>query len=298
MEISLHSNQKHIALSYYLSIIKNLIMSQNTPFKKLYYVDLYCGDGVCEVKKTGSEYECPLIDSILKKAKEGKFSVCCFLNDLDSIKIKGMKEHTKDFEGFVKQYSSEDANKCYKKILELIPKDQFCIFFLDPTNHKDLKWNTIKAISEHTHTYYGTRIRRPELIINLMIYTLLGSYKAGSYKSINENLGTDKWMDLITKYKDEGVKKPIEQAFLDTFVSQLKSLGYEVPTPIEIKSTRAKNNIYYLIWATNEAGYKIIENKVMPYLRRTVNKTLKSNENTLIKIGAKEKGNSSLDNWF
>lgn len=271
-------------------------MSPRMPFKKLYYADLYCGDGKCEIKKTEEKYEPPLIESILKPAKEGKFSACCFLNDLE--KIEDMKKNTTNYKDFIKSYSCEDANNCYKQILKEIPKDQFCIFFLDPTNHNDLKWDTIKGISEHSHTYYGDKIRRPELIINLMTYTMSGSYMAKSYESINESLGTDEWNTLINNNKENGVKTPVEKAFLDTFVKQLEKLGYKVPTPIKVLNTSPSNTIYYLVWATNESGYNIIEKKVIPYMQKRIEKAHKENEKKLIMAKAKEKGNSFLDKWI
>jgi three-Cys-motif partner protein len=296
MEISLHSNQKHIALGYYLSIIRDVIMSPKTPFKRLYYVDLYCGDGSCEIKRTGEKYSPPIIDSILKEAKENNFPVYCFLNDLDPQKIDDMKDNTEDYKEFIKDCSSDDANTCYEKFLKQIPKDQFCIFFLDPSNHKDLKWDTIKKISEHSHSYLD-QIRRPELIINCMTYSMTNAYRAKDYKSINESLGTDEWINLINKYKDENIDTPVERAFLDTFVKQLEKLGYKVPSPIKIKSTRAGNTIYYLVWATNEKGYSIIEKRVIPYLMKTILKTREDNKKALIRAEAKEKGDSSLENW-
>lgn len=298
MEISLHSNQKHTALSYYLSIIQDLINSPKTPFKKLFYADLYCGDGTCEVKRTKEKYEPPIIESILKPAKEGKFPVLCFLNDLDKKKIEDMKEKTKDCKEFIKSYTCEDANKCYTQVLKDIPKDQFCIFFLDPTNHKDLKWNTIKEISEHASIYYGDKIRRPELIINCMTFTMMGSYMAGDYKTINEALGTDEWQKLILDYKENGINAPVERALLDTFVKQLERLGYKVPTPMKVINISPKNTIYFLVWATNERGYEIIEKKVFPYMKKAIEKVQRGNEKKLIMAKEKERGNSFLDKWL
>lgn len=300
MEISLHSNQKHIALSYYLQIIRNLIKSPRTPFDILYYIDLYCGDGECEIKKTHECYEPPLIKSILKEVDDN-FQVECFLNDIEEDKINKIKEKTKQYNSSIKCYLSKDANEAYKEILEKIPQDQFCICFLDPYNHKHLKWQTIKEISEHVHEYYDKKnkcmkIRRPELIINCMTYTMTGSYMAKDFQSINENLGTDEWIPLIEDYKDKGL--PIPHVFLHTFINQLKKLGYKVPTPIEIKSTKACNDIYYLVWATNENGFDIIEKKVVPYMKKTIQKAHKKNRDSLKKAEAREKGNCDITKWI
>jgi three-Cys-motif partner protein len=298
MEISLHSNQKHIALAYYLSIIRSLISSPKTPFKKLYYVDLYCGDGECEISRINQKYEPPIIESILKKINEN-FKSHCFLNDIQEDNIKKIKQKTEKYKEYITCFC-DDANKIHQKILEKIPKDQFSIFFLDPYNHKQLKWNTIKEIANHVHVYFNKREnceqkRRPELIINCMTYTMTNAYRAGEYKSINESLGTDEWLNRLQKHKDEGLNIP--KAFLFTFIEQLEKIGYKIPTPIEIKTTKAGNDIYYLVWATNENSYKKIENDVIPYLKRTVNKMHDKNKKSLKQAEAREKGDSDLNNW-
>lgn len=296
MEISLHSSKKHRALGYYLKLVRNLITSPRSPFKKLYYADLYCGDGECIIEATGKTYNTPIIESLLKPAKEKGFPLICFLNDLDENKIKLMKERTIDYAKFIDFCESKDANECYKEILKKIPPDQFSIFFIDPTNHSDLKWNTIKGISQHTHEYYG-KIRRPELIINLMTYTMLGSYKSKSFQSINDSLGTSEWLDEIERNKEKGIQAPIERAFLTTFIKQLKGLGYCVPTPIKITSTSGENTVYYLLWASNERGHDIIENKLIPQIKKLMEKAQKENKTELKKANARRKGDTSLSKW-
>lgn len=296
MEIRLHSSKKHRAIGYYLFLIRSLIKSK---FKKLYYVDLYCGDGNCFIDVTQKQYSPPIIASILKHANEPEFEVHCFLNDLDTEKINTMKVNTITYSQFIENYSSEDANKCYKNILEKIPANQFSIFMLDPTNHNDLKWKTIEDISKHTAKYYGNKIRRPELLINCMTFSMIQAYRAKSYKSINEALGTDKWFEEINKNKEEhSTDTPVIKAFLDTFVNQLKSLGYKVPTPIEITGTGNNNPIFYLIWATNEEGCEIIDDRLIPWINRVLLKAEKENEIELKRAKAKKQGQCFLDKFI
>jgi len=296
MEISLHSSKKHRALGYYINLIRDLITSPKNPFNKLYYADLYCGDGECIVGSTGKKYDPPIIQSLLRPAKEIGFSLSCFLNDLDTDKIARMKERTKIYKDFIEYCESKDANVCFRDILKMIPPDQFSIFFLDPTNHQDLKWSTIKAISEHTHHYHG-KTRRPELIINLMTYTMLGSYRSKSFQSINESLGTTEWLEQVEKNKEKGLSAPIEQTFLTVFVNQLKSLGYSVPTPIKITNTSVDNTIYYLVWATNEQGYDIIETRLIPWINDLMQKAQKENKGELKKATARKRGDRSLTEY-
>lgn len=238
MEIRLHSSKKHRVIGYYLKIVRDVIMSPRTPFNRLYYVDLYCGDGGCTIESTGKEYDTPIIQSLLKPAKEKGFPIVCFLNDADKFnsptKIERMKENTKEYAEFVDSYKDEDANVYYKEVLQKIPKDQFSIFFLDPSHHKDLKWKTIEGISQHQHiykvNYYGTQIRRPEIIINLMTFSLINSYRAKSYESINRSLGTEKWREEIEKNKELGIPTPVETALVSMLIEgiDLKIRGFKI----------------------------------------------------------------------
>jgi len=298
MELSLHSTKKHRAIGYYLYLIKALISSKNSPFNILYYADLYCGDGECIIDSIGKEYKPPIISSLLKPAKEKGFPVICFLNDNDKDRIDKMKENTKDYLSHIDSYGNQDANIYYKKVLQKIPKDQFSIFFLDPTNHNHLKWDTIKGISQHQSVYFGNQVRRPELVINLMTFTMLGSYKSKSFQSINENLGTDEWLEEIEKNKEKRIKTPVETAFFETFKKQLRKLGYEVPTPIKIISTKNLNVIYYLVWATNKAGYNIIEKRLIPWINKLMEKAQKENVIELKKANVKKQGMVPLNKWI
>ena len=292
--MKIHSNKKHLALNYYFKIVRDVV---KVKFGNLYYADLFCGDGECIVKEYGKEWNPSLIDAVLKPAKEGKLSVICFLNDKEPSCIEKMKSKTKDYAGFIADYGNEDANEYYKTVLARAPRGRFIIFFLDPYNHTELKWETIRKISEHSNTY-GGKTYRPEIIINFMTHSMLNSWRAKSYDSITAALGTDKWIDLIKTNKDRNVPRPILSALLTTFVEQLKSLGYSVPTPIPITETSRGNTVYYLIWATNEHGYEIIEKRVMRYLRERVDELQEANVTESLRQKDKKKGIKHLDKFW
>lgn len=297
MDVSIHSNKKPRLLGYYFSIIRKGIIGGRKSFKKLYYADLYCGDGECYYSETNELWDSPLIASLLKHTKEG-FPLCCIVNDSDKEKIEKLKIKTKDYASCIADYGTEDANTYYNKALEYIPKDQFSIFFLDPYNHEQLKWTTIKGISEHTHT----NGRRPEIIINLMVWTMLGCFLQGKFDTIDESLGTHEWHNRVIEYQKKRVNRPVETAILDTFVEQLKKLGYFVPTPIPITNTTPANTVYFLIWATNKQGYNIIEKNVMPYLLKHLKdwqaENVKARRRTDLERFAKEQNIRTLNNYF
>lgn len=298
MDISPHTIQKHRAMGFYLKIIRNLVKSPRLPFKELYYADLFCGDGECDVKAIDRTYEMPVISSLLGMASKEGISLHCFLNDFDPTKIDKMKQNTKEYSQFIEEYHVGDANVHYQDVLQKIPPDQLSIFFLDPTNHADLKWTTIEGISKHSHPYGDEQVRRPELVINLMTYTLINSYRAGSYQTINDNLGTEAWLAEIQKNKEEGIDPPVEKAFLNTFTKQLRNLGYSVPSPLAIVNLQTRNTVYYLVWATNPSGCRKIENDLIPYMRKIIEEAQKDTKIDLKKAEARREGIASLDKWF
>jgi len=305
MEIKIHSNLKHKALGYYLKVLRDVVMSPLTPFNKLYYCELYCGDGSCEVPSINQNYNPPLIESVLKGARQRKLNVECYLNDIDPKKIKLLKQKIEPYKEFIKEIYCDDANKCVDNILSQIPADQISLFILDPFNHKHLRFKTISKISNHCNEYTnkktGTKeIRRPELIINCMAYSMVNCYRAREYGSITKALGTDKWLKLIPIYKEK--EKSVSKVFLDVLIEQLKELGYFIPPPLEIKSTIHQNDIYYLVWATNESGCKLIRKKVINHLKKFISKTSEKNRKVLTeslkKQKAREKGDGNLEKWF
>jgi three-Cys-motif partner protein len=301
MEVSIHTTEKYRIVGYYFKLIRDLLQKVEA-FRPLRYVDLYCGDGTCEIPKIGKRFFSPVIESILRPAAQSKFSVICFLNDLDEDTSKRMEENTRDYAQFIDSIEHKDANQYYKEVLKKIPSDKFSIFYLDPTNHADLKWTTIKGIAEHAHTYEN-KMRRPELIVNLMTYTMTGSYMAESYQSITESLGTNEWLEEIEENQKARVMQSVSTAFFTVFKRQLEKLGYKVPTPIKIFTADTNAPMYYLVWATsNEEGYNIIEKNLIPHVLDLAKKAHKESKTELKTAKAKEKakelGISPLEKWF
>ena len=298
MDIRPHTTKKHRAIGYYLKIVRDVVNSPTSHFKELYYIDLFCGDGECVVEATGKSYPPPVIESILKPASVGKICVHCFLNDLDSAKFAKMVNNTAPYSKFIDSYTQEDANACYSAILKKVPQNQFSIFVLDPTNHKDLKWSTIEGISRHQHTYYGGQVRRPEMILTLMTYSMLNHYRSKKYETISESLGTEAWLDEIEKNRKLKIEPPVETAFLNIFKSQLTGLGYEIPAVLPIESIDTGTTVYYLVWASNKSGSKLMQKRLVPYLNKLMKVAQKETEVEIKIAQAKKDGIPPLDKWM
>lgn len=234
--------------------------------------------------------------------KEG-LEVHCFLNDMDPNKISSIKEIIKSngLESFVIEYYSEDANTCFKKILQKIPKNEWSIFFLDPTNYKDLKWETIKQIAEHAYQLKDF-IRRPELIIHLSVYTMGQDFKhPQKHQEITDSLGNAIWKDKIIKLKKiRGESTPIFSAFFETYKEGLISLGYLISDQrVVITSTECDSPLYYIIFAeVNPKVHNKIMNNMIKRLASLQEEWQKENKREVKKSKTKKLGCANIRDYL
>jgi three-Cys-motif partner protein len=255
LEVQFHSRIKHWLLENYLNICLNVQKRRKKPF---YYIDLYSGDGTCECKNPPSRWEGSPIVAI-KNSSESKFGFHCVFNDIDPQNIKELKQRLKPYENRdnVLKVFNEDANKTHSNILKLIPSREHSLFFIDPTKHTQLNWSTIENISNHKcRDYYGISfIRRPELMINLMTYTMQIDYQQNP-QYIDNFMGLNsKWREHVTQCI--GNNEPIHKGFLSAYVNQLKNIYKQDPSFIEIQQTGkgikkgSGNVVYYLLFVTS-----------------------------------------------
>ncbi len=263
MIVKPHTSLKHRILGVYFKICREVAKRRD-----LYYVDLFAGDGEAKCEETPiKKWDSPLIHSLLKNAEKENLKLHCFLNELDRTRYEKLKEKVSSYNKYVEDIENEDANKIYKKFLENIPKNQWSIWFLDPSKHSDLKWTTIEGIANHKGWDNISRVeRKPELIINFMTYTMQRSIRRND-ESITEALGTDVWKEKIEK----NPKTPVYEIFLKLFLDQLERLGYNC-TWFSIEQTPPqRTHLYYLIFANNiPSAIKIIAEKFAPWIKRTI----------------------------
>lgn len=290
MEVKPHTLIKHRILDVYF-----LICRQVAKKRKLNYADLFCGDGEIECEKTEKKQKCPFITELLEYARKGEISLKAFLNELDSSLFDKLKENVKAYGKFIDSITNEDANIVYANILQKIPKDEWSIFFLDPSNHSDLNWSTIENISKHeVYDKYNKCMRKPELIINLMTYTMQRTIPYDP-DAITKALGTDIWKEKVKNKGDER----INEIFREIFVQQLERLGYSTIS-FSIKQTPPNSNvIYHLIFASNiPRAIEIISHKFQPYIEKIKEEWAKENMKLVIMTKIKNSGGRLLTEFI
>ena len=283
-------------LGVYFRFWRDLLKSFN-PERPLYYVDLYCGDGDSYDETTREKYETPLIISLIKKGVLDKhLDIRFLLNDSNQESIAKLKKKIQDL-GINKEIidiDSIDANVYVDKALAKVPKEEFSVFFIDPFNYKDLKWETIEKISKHKGDKYG---RRPEMIINLPLYTLGKGMESKHFEKMDEFFGTDAWLKKVNEYKALGHERPVFNALLEFYVERLKTLGYKVEFE-EISSIGNSAPIYYIIFAVgNNEAYKIVE-RALTFVRGAKQKWTKDKVAKRDKLKGAGKGGKGLDHWM
>lgn len=281
--------------------------------RPLYYVDLYSGDGLCECPEAPKKTWGPPYLTMLAESKKNGLKLKCVFNDKDEDNMNKLKDRLGGYEDFILGTYHRDANEVYVEILDKIPSNEWSIFCLDPFKHDQLDFSTIAGIANHSD--YDSRIkgvRKPELIVTFMVYSILQAYKATKIdsvskikrenllNSIDQCLGTDSWRKEVSAL--EHVESPdakMNHIFLKIFLKQLEGLGYNTVF-FRIEQTVHKSIIYYLILASSIPGaYKIISNKFEPYVKQVQkDEWIRQNFGFYKMAKAKEDGFALLDEFM
>ncbi len=295
MEVATHSSLKHRMLGMYFKICREVAKKRT-----LYYVDLYAGDGEAECDEAPlKKWVCPFIKALLEHAKKGEIKLSCFLNELDP-ENKGyfdkLQKAVVSYQDYIIGLTKKDANNVYKEILDKIPPAEWSIFFLDPSKYRDLDWKTIENISKHQAYDPISRCeRKPELIINLMTYTMQRAFMYDP-EGITKALGTEEWKEKIKNKLDE----KCYEIFSEIFMKGLEKLGYQV-TSFCIKQTPpTESTLYYIFFASSiPDANQIIIKKYKPYIDGLMkDKWIKENFTYKMISQAQKKGNKLIGDYL
>lgn len=247
-------------------------------------VDLYAGDGFARYRTPkGIQKDWgPPLRAISMIKKSGANNIKCIFNDISPNRIQKLQANLEEHidrhskEEYIIDFYNEDANTVHRKILQRIEAGNHNLFFLDPRRHSQLHWSTIKDIAEFsTPDHYRNQsfMRRPELLVNFMTYTMQKNYRTSEKvrRGVDKSLGVSRetWMKKVKKYKDDGI--PVYQAFLDIFLDQLsiyygKDKGIH---PFPVTGVQSEGPIYFLVLASNHPmAHEITLTRFSSYIER------------------------------
>lgn len=211
-DIKRHTLEKHYYLTRYIDIFTT---SMKKKWKQLHYIDLFAGSGITELKNTEKlGWGSPLIAAQNPKNVFNKLHLC----EKNKEKYQALKTRIKRIENPPEiQIFNADGNKKAKKIIDDIPRDSLCLFFLDPYG-LHLNFETIKILSQ----------RRGDLIIfypdKLDILRNWHKYYYDNSKSnLDLFLGDDSnWREVLSNTSPANYIDKLAE----TFQKQLNKIGY------------------------------------------------------------------------
>lgn len=159
-----------------------------------------------------------------------------------------------------------DSNSKINQILENIVKYKFSIGFIDPDSPKQLKWDTIIKISNHSYLRKKDGfLRKPEIIINFPIEGIkrnagfldMTDAKAKSICDVNSQFfGSEEWKDVWKRTKKDNIKS--REELLNLYITNLKKL-YKFVIPLVFVESIDNHPLYYVIsCAQHELGNEFL----------------------------------------
>ncbi len=283
-------------LNYYFEACRSVMKGNFPHMKILYYADLFCGDGEIVDKKTTEKSDSPFLTNLMGiGVKQESLDIRFLLNDIDKdaiIKLR-QKINLLGTSNKVISFESKDANEYIATVLTKIPRINWSIFFLDPYKYGHLKWSTIVKISEHAYS----NTRKPEMIINLPIYSLLMGNKAKDYNGIDEFFGNHNWADRIKKYEENNSSsRPQVDAFLDEFCDALKRFGYLVEYQ-EVTSIETNAPVYYMVFAVSNDNAHAIVKRMMQGITKAKEKWIAETQAKITKVDGVGLSGRTLSGW-
>lgn len=241
---------KLVALEYFAPMYTKIIKKQKW-IKKMYYIDLCSGSGLCDLGGGDIILGSPLV--IADSAKQNPFDMV-YLIDNDSNKIHALenridylKENVPDFAKFNYTPYSEDCNSRIPKIVDEIKenskneRDFHCLVFIDPYG-MEIDWKTIEYVLNIPS----------DVIITLqsfqIAYRSVGKAKKfpADYKKLCKFMGKDE-LDL------EAIDNP--DKLLNAYKQNIRNFK-EIAIDVPIKGMRSSAYFYDWLMAVKETKGK------------------------------------------
>lgn len=239
---------KHRFIDGYCEIF---VKGARRKFKFLGFIDLFSGPGLYYQWPSGILYSGSPIN-----AQKYDFDRYYYI-DLNNKNIEALKFRLK---GSIKDIRTMigDANQVSAAINKDLPYKSLSFCLADPENMSQLKFNTLKELSNKRHI---------DLLINFPYGT---AFKRGAkniikfdtnQNVIDEYFGTDMWQDIFRRHHQMFSSELFDE-IINLYLEQFYKIGYLKPDPIYgnnyrvIKNTTGRG-IYHLVFLSkDQLGYK------------------------------------------
>lgn len=252
-EINYWSEKKLEYFKKYLEAYTKIFNRQSWA-KKITYIDLFAGPGICHSKKSKKPVDGSPIIALNTKPPFSSYVFC----DIDGNNITNLKKVTKNRKDVFSR--KEDANEFVKELVTKLNKNIPAFVFLDP-QALDLNYQTIKLLAKNK--------KRIDFLINFPVggplFRSIGSKKCVRCtnntkcpKCIDLLFGNNDWRNLATLYYKKQIILPeFLKRLLKLYMKPLENLGFKWAVQ-HIKNSKG-TLLYDLIFATrNLTGMKIM----------------------------------------
>lgn len=252
-EINYWSERKLEYFKKYLEVYTKIFNSQPWA-KRITYIDLFAGPGICHSKKNQKPIEGSPVIALNTNPPFSSYIFC----DIKADNIKNLKDIAKNL-GNV-HIIKDDANEFVKKLVDNLNKDIPAFIFLDP-QALDLNYHTIELLAKNK--------KRVDFLINFPVggplFRSIGSKKCVECtnntkcpKCIDLLFGNSDWRQLVTMYHKKQIILPqFLKQLLELYMQPLEAIGFRWGVQ-HIRNSKG-TLLYDLIFATkNLTGMKIM----------------------------------------
>jgi len=230
------SRDKLFYMRTYLDIFST---GMKKKWRRLNYIDLFCGPGMCLTQETGEE----VLGSPLQALRVRDPLTGYFFVDISETCIDALQRRVEklDLPPRIEKvhFFQEDCNRCAGEIVNALG-GSLSLAFIDPEG-LNVAWSTMETLGKHPNI---------DLIVNFpylgMSRNLRGWFQSKQTTRLDVWWGDRSWRNIL-----QG--RPFSaRHFLDAYKEKLASLGYTlVEQTDEIRFVNSRNRtLYYLVFAS------------------------------------------------
>lgn len=209
--------EKYKLFQIYTNLFTKTMQSK---WDSIIYIDLFAGAGFARIKDTDKIVSASPLIALDLENKFNKYIFC----EQDKDKITALQERaTKFYPELEVNCIQGDANEKVEDILDQIPQHKkdfkvLCFCFVDPFKVDNLKFETIKRLSDKFVDFLVLIPAFMDAHRNVQVYLEPSNYKADNF------LGTTEWRGEWEQVERGGIK--FGNFFTDYFAKSMEKLGY------------------------------------------------------------------------
>ena len=252
---------KNISLAYCINPFG--VILDHHGIKEKIFVDLFCGAGITPIKSPESEESVwtlgsPLISTLMNNHPFSMHYFCDKNSDSLELLEKLLCEINEKWNFNINyEIIQGDANEIALKLLPLLKKKKYTMFFIDPTGFQ-YDWKSL------------------EMLMSIDKFDIFFNFQTRQVKRIPK----EKQMKFLGECVEDFTSHSTCDEILDSYINQLKKIGMTV-TPIRIGMSPNDQYYYHLIHIARLSSYQRIPLTAKRQIEKFTGKSIKTVWNDL-----------------